>query len=144
MIRDFFAQKMTAVNHVLQELKFKLTDGHLHNALQTAIFPALASTIMPLVYQQNAEVDALILRTAAVIKGNPLPALDFLKVGPKLLQLLLQVLDDGRLTDGQGRTVDFRNTVIIMTSNLGSQYILDVAGVDEEVERRVREVLRQH
>jgi hypothetical protein len=90
VIRDFFAQKMTAVNHVLLELKFKLTDGHLHNALQTAIFPALASTIMPLVYQQNAEVDALILRTAAVIKGNPLPALDFLKVGPKLLQLLLQ------------------------------------------------------
>ena len=40
--------------------------------------------------------------------------------------MLLQVLDDGRLTDGQGRTVDFRNTVIIMTSNLGSGHILDV------------------
>ncbi len=40
------------------------------------------------------------------------------------------------MTDGHGRTVDFRNTIIIMTSNLGSQYILDVAGVDEEVERR--------
>ena len=66
------------------------------------------------------------------------------KAHPEVFNVLLQVLDDGRLTDGQGRTVDFRNTVIIMTSNLGSQYILDVAGVDEEVERRVREVLRQH
>jgi len=56
----------------------------------------------------------------------------------------LQVLDDGRLTDSQGRTVDFKNTIIIMTSNLGSQYILDVASVDEEVERRVRELLRSH
>ncbi|OUC05261.1 protein disaggregation chaperone, partial [Litorilinea aerophila] len=66
------------------------------------------------------------------------------KAHPEVFNVLLQVLDDGRLTDGQGRTVDFRNTVIIMTSNLGSQYILEVAGVDEEVERRVREVLRQH
>jgi ATP-dependent Clp protease ATP-binding subunit ClpB len=64
------------------------------------------------------------------------------KAHPEVFNVLLQVLDDGRLTDGQGRTVDFRNTVIIMTSNLGSQHILDVAGVDEEVERRVREVLR--
>ena len=64
------------------------------------------------------------------------------KAHPEVFNVLLQVLDDGRLTDGQGRTVDFRNTVIIMTSNLGSQYILEVAGVDEEVERRVREVLR--
>ena len=66
------------------------------------------------------------------------------KAHPEVFNVLLQMLDDGRLTDGQGRTVDFKNTVIIMTSNLGSQYILDVAGVDEEVERRVREVLRQH
>lgn len=77
------------------------------------------------------------------------------KAHPEVFNVLLQVLDDGRLTDGQGRTVDFKNTVIIMTSNLGSQYILDtfaafeqkqkeIAGVDEEVERRVREVLRQH
>lgn len=66
------------------------------------------------------------------------------KAHPEVFNVLLQVLDDGRLTDSQGRTVDFKNTVIIMTSNLGSQYILDVAGVDEEVERRVREVLRQH
>ena len=66
------------------------------------------------------------------------------KAHPEVFNVLLQVLDDGRLTDGQGRTVDFRNTVIIMTSNLGSQYIVEVAGVDEEVERRVREVLRQN
>ncbi len=64
------------------------------------------------------------------------------KAHPEVFNVLLQVLDDGRLTDGQGRTVDFRNTVIIMTSNLGSQFILDVAGDDEEMERRVREVLR--
>jgi ATP-dependent Clp protease ATP-binding subunit ClpB len=61
-----------------------------------------------------------------------------------VFNVLLQVLDDGRLTDGQGRVVDFRNTILIMTSNLGSQYILDVAEVNDEVERRVREVLRQH
>jgi ATP-dependent Clp protease ATP-binding subunit ClpB len=66
------------------------------------------------------------------------------KAHPEVFNVLLQVLDDGRLTDGQGRVVDFRNTILIMTSNLGSQYILDVAEVDEEVERRVREVLRQH
>jgi len=66
------------------------------------------------------------------------------KAHPEVFNVLLQVLDDGRLTDSQGRTVDFRNTIIIMTSNLGSQYILEVAGVDEEVERRVREVLRTH
>jgi ATP-dependent Clp protease ATP-binding subunit ClpB len=66
------------------------------------------------------------------------------KAHPEVFNVLLQVLDDGRLTDGQGRTVDFRNTVIIMTSNLGSQFILDIAGDDEEMERRVREVLRTH
>ena len=66
------------------------------------------------------------------------------KAHPEVFNVLLQVLDDGRLTDSQGRTVDFRNTIIIMTSNLGSQYILEVAGVDEEVDRRVRQVLHQH
>jgi ATP-dependent Clp protease ATP-binding subunit ClpB len=66
------------------------------------------------------------------------------KAHPEVFNVLLQVLDDGRLTDAQGRTVDFRNTIIIMTSNLGSQYILEVAGVDEEVDRRVRELLRTH
>ncbi len=49
-----------------------------------------------------------------------------------VFNILLQVLDDGRLTDGQGRTVDFRNTVIVMTSNLGSQYIQEASGDSEE------------
>ncbi|WP_440222081.1 ATP-dependent chaperone ClpB [Dokdonella sp. MW10] len=53
------------------------------------------------------------------------------KAHPDVFNILLQVLDDGRLTDGQGRTVDFRNTVIVMTSNLGSQYIQELAGGDE-------------
>ncbi len=66
------------------------------------------------------------------------------KAHPEVFNVLLQVLDDGRLTDSQGRTVDFRNTIIIMTSNLGSQHILEVAGVDEEVDRRVRQVLHSH
>ena len=65
------------------------------------------------------------------------------KAHVEVFNVLLQALDDGRLTDGQGRTVDFRNTVIIMTSNIGSQYILDVAGLDEEVERRVLAAMRQ-
>jgi ATP-dependent Clp protease ATP-binding subunit ClpB len=65
------------------------------------------------------------------------------KAHPEVFNVFLQVLDDGRLTDGQGRTVDLRNTVIIMTSNVGSQYIMDVA--DEETMRaRVMEAMRQH
>lgn len=47
------------------------------------------------------------------------------KAHPQIFNVLLQVLDDGRLTDGQGRVVDFSNTIIIMTSNLGSQYLLE-------------------
>ena len=66
------------------------------------------------------------------------------KAHAEVFNILLQVLDDGRLTDSQGRTVDFRNTVIIMTSNLGSQYILDVAGDEEAIESRVMETLRSH
>ena len=54
------------------------------------------------------------------------------KAHPDVFNILLQVLDDGRLTDGQGRTVDFRNTVIVMTSNLGSQYIQELEGDGEE------------
>jgi ATP-dependent Clp protease ATP-binding subunit ClpB len=53
------------------------------------------------------------------------------KAHPDVFGVLLQVLDDGRLTDGQGRTVDFRNTVIVMTSNLGSQLIQEMAGADQ-------------
>jgi ATP-dependent Clp protease ATP-binding subunit ClpB len=59
------------------------------------------------------------------------------KAHPDVFNVLLQVLDDGRLTDGQGRTVDFRNTVVIMTSNLGSQHILDVTLSDDEIRDRV-------
>jgi ATP-dependent Clp protease ATP-binding subunit ClpB len=47
------------------------------------------------------------------------------KAHPEVFDILLQVLDDGRLTDGQGRTVDFRNTILVLTSNLGSQYLVD-------------------
>jgi len=57
-----------------------------------------------------------------------------------VFNVLLQILDDGRLTDGQGRTVDFRNTVIILTSNLGSQHL--TGGEAETEERRVREAIR--
>jgi ATP-dependent Clp protease ATP-binding subunit ClpB len=66
------------------------------------------------------------------------------KAHPDVFNVLLQVLDDGRVTDSQGRTVDFKNTVIIMTSNIGSQYILDLAGDDskyDEMKSRVLETL---
>jgi ATP-dependent Clp protease ATP-binding subunit ClpB len=59
------------------------------------------------------------------------------KAHPDVFNVLLQVLDDGRLTDGQGRTVDFRNTVIVMTSNLGSQHIQTMAGKPYEVIKEV-------
>jgi ATP-dependent Clp protease ATP-binding subunit ClpB len=67
------------------------------------------------------------------------------KAHPDVFNILLQVLDDGRITDSQGRTVDFTNTIIIMTSNIGSQYILDIAGDDaqyDEMNSRVTEALR--
>jgi ATP-dependent Clp protease ATP-binding subunit ClpB len=57
------------------------------------------------------------------------------KAHPEVFDVLLQVLDDGRLTDGQGRTVDFRNTILVLTSNLGSQFIADPAFGDEEAKR---------
>ncbi len=61
-----------------------------------------------------------------------------------MFNVLLQILDDGRLTDSQGRTVDFRNTVLIMTSNIGSQYILEMGTQNwEQVETKVLELLRQ-
>jgi ATP-dependent Clp protease ATP-binding subunit ClpB len=66
------------------------------------------------------------------------------KAHPDVFNVLLQILDDGRLTDGQGRTVDFRNVVLIMTSNLGSPYIVEHQDADwAVVEEKVREVLRQ-
>ena len=67
------------------------------------------------------------------------------KAHPDVFNVLLQVLDDGRLTDGQGRTVDFSNTVIIMTSNVGSQTIMDFSGDDlSALDNQMFEVLRQH
>jgi ATP-dependent Clp protease ATP-binding subunit ClpB len=66
------------------------------------------------------------------------------KAHPDVFNALLQILEDGRMTDGQGRTVDFKNTVIIMTSNLGSQYIQEHAGKDrKELEQRVGAALRE-
>ncbi|MGB3519710.1 MAG: ATP-dependent chaperone ClpB [Elainellaceae cyanobacterium] len=69
------------------------------------------------------------------------------KAHPDVFNILLQVLDDGQVTDSQGRSVDFCNTVIVMTSNIGSQYILDVSGDDEkydEMRSRVLQALRSH
>lgn len=67
------------------------------------------------------------------------------KAHPEVFNVLLQILDDGRLTDGKGRTVDFKNTVLIMTSNIGSQWIQDLGVRDhEEMRRRVLEALRAH
>ncbi len=66
------------------------------------------------------------------------------KAHPDVFNALLQILEDGRMTDGQGRTVDFKNTVIILTSNLGSQYIQELAAKDrKEMERRVIAALRE-
>jgi ATP-dependent Clp protease ATP-binding subunit ClpB len=66
------------------------------------------------------------------------------KAHPDVFNVLLQILDDGRLTDSQGRTVDFRNAVLIMTSNVGSQYLLEAESVEwEQVETKVMELLRQ-
>ena len=67
------------------------------------------------------------------------------KAHQEVFNVLLQLLDDGRLTDGQGRTVDFRNAVVIMTSNIGSEAIIDLQGRDTpEMERRVMEALTGH
>ncbi|NET49689.1 MAG: ATP-dependent chaperone ClpB [Merismopedia sp. SIO2A8] len=67
------------------------------------------------------------------------------KAHPDVFNVMLQILDDGRVTDSQGHTVDFKNSIIIMTSNIGSQYILDLAGDDsqyEEMRNRVMEAMR--
>ena len=69
------------------------------------------------------------------------------KAHPDVFNILLQVLDDGRITDSQGRVVDFRNTIIVMTSNIGSEHILNVAGDDadyEKMHKRVTQALRGH
>jgi len=69
------------------------------------------------------------------------------KAHAEVFNILLQVLDDGRLTDGHGRTVDFRNTILVMTSNIGSQAILEMTeqgAAEYEVEAQVRQMLKQH
>jgi ATP-dependent Clp protease ATP-binding subunit ClpB len=69
------------------------------------------------------------------------------KAHPDVFNILLQVLDDGRITDSQGRTVDFKNTIIIMTSNIGSELILEIGGDEsryEEMKSQVLTLLRQH
>ena len=65
------------------------------------------------------------------------------KADPEVFDILLQVLDDGRLTDGQGRTVDFRNTILILTSNLGSQFLADQSLSEQERSEEVMEVVRR-
>lgn len=64
------------------------------------------------------------------------------KAHPEVFNVLLQILDDGRMTDGHGRTVDFKNTIIIMTSNVGSQWIRELGSNRDEMEKRVMEALR--
>ncbi len=67
------------------------------------------------------------------------------KAHPDVFNILLQMLDDGRMTDGHGRTVDFKNTIIIMTSNIGSQMIQELSGSDpDQMKERLTDILRQH
>ena len=66
------------------------------------------------------------------------------KAAPEVLNVLLQMLDDGRMTDGHGRTVDFKNTIVIMTSNIGSQWIRDPSLDPEEIHRKVMEEAEAH
>ncbi len=66
------------------------------------------------------------------------------KAHPEVFNVLLQMLDDGRMTDGQGRTVDFKNTVVIMTSNIGSQWISESHLTSDEIRRKVMDALQTH
>jgi ATP-dependent Clp protease ATP-binding subunit ClpB len=66
------------------------------------------------------------------------------KAHPEVFNVLLQLLDDGRLTDGHGRTVDFKNTVVIMTSNIGSQFIQEYQHDEPAMRRKVTEAMREH
>src|SRR6266568_2828884 len=91
-------------------------------------------------YEEGGELtEAVRRRPYAVVLFDEIE-----KAHPDVFNVLLQILDDGRLTDSQGRTVDFRNTVLIMTSNIGSQYILEMGTENwEQVETKVLELLRQ-
>lgn len=66
------------------------------------------------------------------------------KAHPDVFNLLLQILDDGRLTDGHGRTVDFKNTVIIMTSNIGSQWIFELGDKEDEMREKVMDIVHKN
>ena len=66
------------------------------------------------------------------------------KAHPEVFNILLQVLDDGRLTDGQGRTVNFRNAILIMTSNIGSEILIDEILKEEEKQNQVKGLLKKH
>ena len=66
------------------------------------------------------------------------------KAHPDVFHILLQVLDEGRLTDGQGRTVDFRNAILIMTSNIGSEILIDESLKEEEKHKQVKDILKKH
>ncbi|MBM4111398.1 MAG: ATP-dependent chaperone ClpB [Phycisphaerae bacterium] len=89
-------------------------------------------------------------RLTEVVRRRPYSVVlfdEFEKAHPDVSNVLLQVLDDGRLTDGQGRTVDFSNTIIVMTSNLGSQAILEMTEKGERhevIEAHVRTILKKH
>src|SRR5207302_8459963 len=87
------------------------------------------------------------LRTPTISKLFPYTTLfrsEIEKAAPEVFNILLQILDDGRLTDGQGRTVDFKNTVIIMTSNVGTTWLHEFDGMDEDdIQRLVRQRLRE-
>ena len=93
------------------------------------------------------------MRRPASYRGGPSPSISVVlfdeveKAHPEVLNVMLQLLDDGRLTDGKGRTVDFRNTVVIMTSNLGSQYLTEEASsgtLSEGARRQVMDSVRGH
>ncbi|MDX8388718.1 MAG: ATP-dependent chaperone ClpB [Ghiorsea sp.] len=89
-------------------------------------------------YEQGGQLTEAVLRQPfAVLLFDEIE-----KAHPDVFNLLLQVLDDGRLTDSQGRTVDFRNTIVLMTSNIGSDEMLE--GINDAVEKRVMERLRGH
>ena len=87
-------------------------------------------------------------RLTEAVRRNPYCVIlldEIEKAHRDVFNILLQLLDDGRLTDGQGRTVDFSNTIVVMTSNIGSQAIMEMSGTDEEsqIQDRVLEILRR-
>ncbi len=90
-------------------------------------------------YEQGGQLtEAVRLRTYSVVLLDEVE-----KAHPEVFDVLLQVLDDGRLTDGQGRTVDFRNVILVLTSNLGSQFISDATLPLDQREQAVQQLVRQ-